>query len=170
MDANHLLRVAREIIAKVPCCMAITVDENGDANARVVSPKPLSDKWTVRFATHRGSRKSREIIRSGRLTLVYQHDPDNAYVTLIGRAAINDSVADKTANWRPESYRWYPGGPKDPNVIYIEFETDRIELWSSAHSVVPDPQVGLWAVSLVRSAVDWRLETTLPRAQPTEAD
>ena len=31
MDTENLLRVAREIIAKVPACMAITVDRNGDA-------------------------------------------------------------------------------------------------------------------------------------------
>lgn len=50
MQTENLLRIARKIIAKVPSCMAITVDGNGDANARVVDPKPLSDTWTVRFA------------------------------------------------------------------------------------------------------------------------
>jgi general stress protein 26 len=117
VDTNDLLQVARGIIAKVEACMAITVDRNGDANARVVNPKPLSDAWTVRFATNRRSRKSQEIEQSGRLTLAYQYDAENAYVTLIGRAVITDDVAAKTANWRPESYRWYPGGPADPNVV-----------------------------------------------------
>ena len=65
MDTHGLLHVAREIIGKVPSCMAITVDRNGEANARVVNPKPLSDAWTVRFATDRRSRKSEEIERSG---------------------------------------------------------------------------------------------------------
>ena len=53
MATHDLLLVAREIIGKVPACMAITVDPNGEANARVVNPKPLSDAWTVRFATER---------------------------------------------------------------------------------------------------------------------
>jgi hypothetical protein len=44
------LRVARAIIAKVPACMAITGDANGEANARVVKVKPSSDAWTVRYA------------------------------------------------------------------------------------------------------------------------
>jgi general stress protein 26 len=165
VDTHRLLQVASEIIEKVPSCMAITVDQNGDANARVVNPKPLSDGWTVRFATHRRSRKSQEIEQSGRMTLAYQYDPDNAYVTLIGRAVINDDVATKTANWRPESHRWHPGGPADPNVVYIDFTTERIELWSSAHAVVPDPKVGLWAAVLVREASGWRLRTTLPQSR-----
>jgi general stress protein 26 len=162
VDTNPLLQTAREIIAKVPACMAITVDRNGDANARVVNPKPLSDDWTVRFTTHRGSRKSQEVERSGRLTLAYQYDPGNAYVTLIGHAVINEDVTAKTAGWRPESFRWYPGGPADPNVVYIDFTTERIELWSSAHAVVPDPAIGVWAAVLVRQASGWSPRTTLP--------
>jgi general stress protein 26 len=144
--------------------MAITVDRNGDANARVVNPKPLSDAWTVRFATHRRSRKAQEVERSGRLTLAYQYDAENAYVTLIGRAVINADVATKTANWRPESYRWHPGGPADPNVVYIVFTAERIELWSSGHAVVPDPTIGLWAAVLVRETTGWRQHTTWPQS------
>ena len=138
MDTENLLRVAREIIAKVPACMAITVDRNGDANARVVNPKLLSDAWTVRFPTDLRSRKTREIERSGRLTLAYQYDPGNAYVTLVGRAIINNDVPAKVANWRPESCRWYPGGQEDPNVVYVDFTADRNELWSSSHGIEPD--------------------------------
>jgi general stress protein 26 len=66
-------------------------------------------------------------------------------VTLTGHAVINDDVATKTANWLPQSYRWHPGGPGDPNVVYIDFTTERIELWSSAHAVVRRlPIVTLW--------------------------
>jgi general stress protein 26 len=162
MRTDALLGIAREIIAQVPACMAITVDRNGDANARVVNPKPLSDAWTVRFATDRRSRKSAEIERSGRLTLAYQYDAGKAYVSLIGRATICNDVAAKTANWKPESYRWHPGGPADPNVVYVDFVADRIELWSSSHGVEPDPVRGLWAASLVREGTGWVQSTTFP--------
>jgi general stress protein 26 len=164
MDTDGLLHVAREIIAKVPLCMAITVDRNGDANARVVQVKPLSDAWTVRFATDLRSRKAQEIQRNGRLTLAYQYDPGNAYVSLVGHAIINNDVPAKKANWRPESYRWHPGGPDDPNVVYIDFTADRIEVWSSSHGVEPDPIKGLWATVLVRDASGWRQHTTLPQS------
>jgi general stress protein 26 len=163
VDTNDLLQIAREIIGKITSCMAITVDGNGEANARVVNVKPPSDTWTVRFATNRTSRKSEEIERSGRLTLAY-YDPEKSYVTLVGRAVINNDVAAKTANWQPESYRWYPGGPADPNVVYVDFTTDRIELWSGPHSVEPDPAIGLWAAVLVREPSGWRQHTTLPRS------
>jgi general stress protein 26 len=155
MDANDLLKIAREIIAKVPMCFAITVDQNGEANARVVQTAQLSEQWTVRYTTDRRSRKVREIERSGKMTLAYQFDPANEYVTLIGRAI-----------WQPSSFRWYPGGPNDPNVVLIDFVTDRIELWSSHHGVLPDPAKGLWAAALTRESSGWRCHATssMPQA------
>jgi general stress protein 26 len=162
MRTDALLRIAREIIAKVPACMAITVDRNGDANARVVNPKPLSDEWTVRFPTDRRSRKSAEIEQSGRLTLAYQYDAGKAYVSLIGRAAICGDVAAKIAGWSTGSDKWFPGGPTGPNVVYVDFITERIELWSSSEGIVPDPVRGLWAAVLVREGSDWVQSTTFP--------
>ena len=162
MHTEALLQIAREIIAKVPACMAITIDENGDANARVVNPKPLSEAWTVRFPTDRRSRKCVEIEQSGRLTLAYQYDAEKAYVALIGRAAIREDVAAKLANWDALADKWFPGGPTDPNVVYVDFIAERIELWATPQGVVPDPVRGLWAAVLVREGSGWVQSTTFP--------
>ena len=163
MHTEALLQIAREIIAKVPACMAITIDQNGDANARVVNPKPLSEAWTVRFPTDRRSRKCGEIEQSGRLTLTYQYDAE-AYVALIGRAAIREDVAAKLANWDALANKWFPGGPTDPNVVYVDFIAERIELWATPQGVVPDPVRGLWAAVLVREGSGWVQSTTFPNS------
>ena len=47
-------------------------------------------------------------------------------------------------------------------MVYVDFTTDRIELWSSSDGVEPDPVKGLWAAVLVRDASGWRQHTTLP--------
>ena len=164
MDAHGLLQIARDTVAKSPMCLAITVDQNGEANARVVQTSPLRDDWTLRFMTDRRSRKVEEIERTGRLTLAYQDNPDNSYVTLVGRAAIVDDVAVKQAIWRPASQKWHPGGPTDPNVVLIDFTADRVELWSSPHGVVPDPTRGLWAAAVSRTADGWRYHPTARRS------
>jgi general stress protein 26 len=169
MRTDALLRIARDIIAKVPACIAITLDGNGDANARVVNPQPLSETWTVRFPTDRRSRKSAEIEQSGRLTLAYQ-DAGKAYVTLIGRAAICEDIAAKTAGWNTLADKWFPGGPADPNVVYVDFIAERVELWSTSEGVVPDPVRGLWAAALMREESGWVQSTTFPPSSiPVEA-
>ena len=68
MDASDLLQIARDVIAKVPMCFAITVDQNGEANARIIQTSRLTDEWTVRFMTDRRSRKVEEIKQSGRMS------------------------------------------------------------------------------------------------------
>ena len=68
MSVDSLLCIVRETINAVPTCLAITVDGNGDANARAVNASKLTDEWTVRFMTDRRTRKFGEIARTGRLT------------------------------------------------------------------------------------------------------
>ncbi len=164
MDTNGLLQIARDTIAKSPMCLAITVDQSGEANARVVQTSKLDDDWTLRFMTDRRSRKVEEIERTGRLTLAYQDNADNSYVTLVGRATIIDDVAVKTVIWRPTSLKWHPGGPTDPNVVLIDFTADRVELWSSPHGVVPDPTKGMWAAAVTRIPAGWRYHPTARRS------
>ena len=166
MDASDLLQIARDVIAKVPMCFAITVDQNGEANARIVQTSRLTDEWTVRFMTDRRSRKVEEIEQSGKMTLAYQLDAEGSYVSLVGRATIIDDVAVKQGIWQPHSFRWHPGGPTDPNVVLIDFATDRIELWSSPHGIIPDPTKGLWAAALTRQPEGWRYHLTSRQMAP----
>ena len=104
-------------------------------------------------------RKVREIEQSGRMTLIYQHDADRSYVTLIGRAGIAEDRALKRRIWTPGHARWNPGGPDDPATVFIRFAAERIELWSAVHDVMPEPQ-GYSAAVLERGGEGWRLSET----------
>lgn len=162
MGVDELLAIAREVVARTPNCMAITVGRDGEANARVIMASKLDEGWSLYFITDRRSRKAAEIERTGRLTLAYQDDPGGAYVTLIGKATVSSDIAFKQAIWRPASLRWYPGGPTDPNVVIVHFQAERVELWSLPHGVVPDATKGLWAAALTRGPDGWQAHVTQP--------
>jgi general stress protein 26 len=165
MSADNLLRLARATVNAVPTCLAITMDSNGDANARAINTSTLTDNWTVRFMTDRRTRKLAEIMRTGRMTLVYHHQVGGAYVTLVGRASVIDDVTVKQAIWQPGSFKWHPGGPTDPNVVLIEFVAERIETWNTPAQIVPDPTKGLWAAVLTRDTDGWRYAGTTQEAR-----
>jgi general stress protein 26 len=160
MRAEDLLRLARETVDAVPTCLAITIDGNGDANARAINVSKLTHAWTLRFMTDRRTRKVGEIARRGRMTLVFYHQAGGAYVTLVGDARVIEDDAVKQQVWRPASFRWHPGGPTDPNVVLVEFVADRIETWNTTGQIVPDPTKGLWAAVLVRDTTGWRYAGT----------
>ena len=159
MDTERLLALARRLIDEVTFCLAATPAENGDISARVVQPRPLSEDWTVDVLTNRRCRKVREIERSGRMTLLYQHDKNRSYVCLMGPAEIVEDYELKRSTWTPAHDRWNPGGPDDPATVYARLRVQRIELWSAVHDVMPEPQ-GYSAAIVLREAGGWRYEAT----------
>jgi hypothetical protein len=83
----------------------------GSVNARPMSPQksPASeDPFGILFLTRRGSRKALEIGRTGRLSVLYQHDADDSYVTLIGRGVIIADRALLRARWQPAWNQFAP--------------------------------------------------------------
>jgi len=94
----------------------VTVAEDGSVNARPMGPQksPASeDPFGILFLTRRGSRKALEIGRTGRLSVVYQHDADDSYVTLIGRGVIIADRALLRARWQPAWKQFFPAGADD---------------------------------------------------------
>jgi len=71
------------------------------------------------FLTRRGSRKALEIGRTGRLSVVYQHDADDSYVTLIGRGVIIADRALLRARWQPAWNRFFPAGVDDETSMFV---------------------------------------------------
>jgi len=159
MESEELLRVARETIDKVTFCFAVTVAADGTANARVVQPGKLAADWSVRFMTMRRCGKVRELETTGRLTLGYLYEPEDAHVTLLGPARIIDDVEVKRSVWSPATEKWFAGGPEDPEALIIELTTKRIELWSARRNVMPEPK-GFSCAVLERDGEGWRVSTT----------
>jgi general stress protein 26 len=152
--AEQILLVAKDTTAKVPCCWAVTADQRGGANARVVQPffsQLDQDGWVVRFMTSGRSRKAAEIAISGRISLGYLYDPEQAYVTLIGAARIIDDRGYLQDNWRPEWNTFFPKGPSDVDAVIVEVTVERIEMWNLARRIAAPPN-GLRAVTLQRAA------------------
>lgn len=154
MTEAELLSIARETIAKVPHCMAITVGKDGTANARVVQPHAPDEDWTVTFLTSRTSRKAAEIEATSRLTLAYQYDPEGAYVTLVGSARLDPGPEAKAALWQDTLGRWFPRGPRDPDAVVVRLSTRRVELWSYLRGIMPEPR-GLRAAVVERAPTGW---------------
>lgn len=159
MDVERLLTVARTLIGDLTFCIAVTSDAAGTPTARVVQPRPLAANWSVRFLTNRRCRKVRAIESTGRLLLCYDHPTGGSYVCIAGPATIVEDRALKHAIWSPAAFRWNPGGPDDPEVVFAHLHVERIELWSAAHDIMPVPE-GYSAAVLIREGEGWRYEAT----------
>ena len=129
---EQLLPAAAATMAKARYCWALTIAEDGSVNARPMGPQKSAsreDPFAILFLTRSGSRKAREIGRTGRLSVLYQHDADDGYVTLIGRGVILADRALLRARWQPAWNQFFPAGPDDETSIFVQLEAERIELW-----------------------------------------
>lgn len=93
-DVAKLLFAAHAAIAEVRYCWVVTPGKIGAAHARVVKafPSEAGETWWTRwFLTRRAARKTAEIRDAGCVTLAFQHDSGEAYVSLAGPAELIDT-------------------------------------------------------------------------------
>ena len=141
-------------MGKVRYCWAVTASEYGGANARPmgrIPGPPGEDEWTVWFLTSSDSRKAAEIRRDRRITIAYQQDSDDAYVTLVGSAALVEDRSEIRSRWQEPWNVYFPSGKEDPNAVFIRVEVDRIELW--VRGITPEP-FGLRPSVLLRDSAN----------------
>lgn len=126
LTAEALVASARTVIASTSHAAFITLDASGHPEARAVQPVAPDSALGVWFATNPRSRKVRELDHDGRATLYYYDPASLAYVTLLGRARIVRSRAEKNAHWNPAWDTFYPD--RDTSVVLVQFTTDRLEM------------------------------------------
>ena len=119
---------------------------------------PDEDEWRIRFLTDGRSQKAADMRRASEVTILFQHDPDLAFVSLIGIAALHESKSETRGRWKAAYDVYFPSETDRRNAIFVEVEAQRMDLW--IRGVTPEP-FGLRATVLERDAGGWRLITRL---------
>ena len=98
---------------------------------------------------------ARTIARAGEVVLVFQHDADDAYLTLCGRARLHTAPAEVRRRWKAAYDVYFPSEADRTNAAFVAVEVTRMELW--IRGVTPEP-FGLRPTVLERKAGGaWRL-------------
>lgn len=158
VEVSRLLAGAAKTIARARYCWLATAAEGGGAN-----PRPMGrvlhdgreDEWMIRFITDGRSRKASDMRRDSKVAIIFQHDPDDAFVTLIGRATLRESASEVRERWKDAYEVYFPSEPDRANAIFVEVDVERMELW--IRGVTPEP-FGLAPTMLGRDAGGgWRV-------------
>ena len=157
IDVRRLLDGAAKTMRSARYCWLATRTEAGVPHMRPmgrVLNDPGEDPWTIRFLTDGRSNKAANMRRASEVSIVFQHDPDLAFVTLIGKAALHENASETSSRWKPAYDVYFPSEADRANAIFVEVEIERMELW--IRGVTPEP-FGLRATVLERDATGWRL-------------
>jgi general stress protein 26 len=157
VDVTPLLDGAARTMRKARYCWLATATEAGVPHARPmgrVLNDPGEDQWKVRFLTDRRSNKAADMRRASEVSILVQHDPDLAFVTLIGKADLHEDASETRSRWKAAYDVYFPSAADQANAIFVEVGIERMELW--IRGVTPEP-FGLRATVLERDAEGWRL-------------
>jgi general stress protein 26 len=153
-NIGRLLAGAAKTIGSVRYCWLMTEAETGGANVRPmgrISPIPDGNDWTLWLLADSRSRKISDILRANKVTLIFQREPDDALVTLIGSASLRRDPSEVRLRWK-DAYDAYLDRA---NATLIEVEVARMELW--IRGVTPEP-FGLHPTIVERGVEgSWRL-------------
>ena len=157
VDVSPLLDGAAKTMRSARYCWLATATEAGAPHMRPmgrVLNDPGEDQSRVRFLTDRRSNKAADMRRASEVSILFQHDPDLAFVTLIGKAELHEDTSETRSRWKAAYDVYFPSAADQANAIFVEVEVGRMELW--IRGVTPEP-FGLRATVLERDAEGWRL-------------
>jgi general stress protein 26 len=104
----RLLCAVAEKIGKARYCWLLTAAAAGGTRARPMGRVPRDadeEEWTLRFLTDGLSPKVADLRRVGSASVIFQHDPDDAFVTLAGTASLAEGKPEIHRRWEA-AYRY----------------------------------------------------------------
>lgn len=153
-QTDELLATARSIVKEADYCFFMSHGESGEINARLMHPFEPDGEFNIWLGASPHSRKVQEVLKQNNVTLAFLNPRSTAYVTIIGRAALDSNIELKRKYWRAYWTDTYPGGPETNEYILIKVTAYRIELMNFAESALPQPY-GLKPMGLERKGRAW---------------
>jgi general stress protein 26 len=157
---NEFFRISRDIMKSAEYCFFITQGEQNNIHSRLMHPFEPDEAFNVWLGASPNSRKVREVLKQGKITLSYLNPRSNAYVTLLGTATIETSSELKHKYWRSYWSDMYPGGPDNTDYIVIKITPHQIEMMNFQESVLPQPY-GLKPIGIRKVNDEWALVETM---------
>jgi general stress protein 26 len=100
--------------------------------------------------------KVADLRRVGNVSVIFQHDPEDAFVALAGKGSLAEGKPEIRRRWTAAYDVYFPDAPDRSSAIFVTIDVARVELW--IRGVTPEP-FGLRTTAIERDATRvWRLK------------
>lgn len=153
---HELFAGAAKTMASVRYCWLVTTAEDGIHGRPMgrIPPEAGEDALTVRFLADDRSRKVAQIREAPAVTAIFENQPGDGYVTVTGRATLQQDPAIVQQRWKRGYEAYFPAESDRSHALFVEIAIERLELW--IRDVTPEP-FGMTATVLEREGDGWRL-------------
>ncbi len=135
---DTVITAATDIMQAARYATLVTVDEDGQPQARIVDPFPPEADLTIWIGTKPVTRKVGQIRHDPRVTLLYFHAASYEYVTVLGTAEVVADSAEKARHWKEEWGTFYQDKNQGPDYVLIRVRPSRLEVVSPGHGLRND--------------------------------
>lgn len=142
-DTRTPEQIVTDLVEKSPICMVTSVGPDGRLRARPMTRQDSDFRGRFRFLAPKDGHLLAEIAADPRVNVSVQSR--DGFVSVAGRAIVDESRATVTENWSAATEAWFPEGPDSAVAIYVDAES--AEYWDSSGSTIAH------VASFVRAAV-----------------
>jgi len=136
---DKVLAAAKDIMTTVRYCAFITIGPDGQPQARVVDAVAPDSGFIVWVGTNRVTRKVADIKKDPRVTLLYFNEAGSEYVTVVGKATIDQDTAHRAAHWKSSWGMMVKDGYRGSDFVLIHVQPSRLEVSSVKRGIFNDP-------------------------------
>jgi general stress protein 26 len=121
-----------EVVDRARICMMTTHFAEG-LRARPMEAMPSREEDVIWFLTDIRGLKDDEIEASPEVCLTFVCPEDRVYLSIAGTASARRDPAQAQALWSKKQEAWW-NGPDDPNLLVLQVEPRRGEIWDGPAS------------------------------------
>ena len=130
------LKKIADLLEGIHIAMINTVASDGSISARPMAVQDTTFDGKLWFLTRASSDKVDEIIQDQHVTLTLTDTSNAKYITLKGRASVNQDRAKINELWSSMYKAWFPNGQNDPEIAVLRVDVTEAEYWEASSSSI----------------------------------
>lgn len=128
-----------DLIQDFDTAMMTTLGRDGHMHSRPMAtqkPQPDSPIW---FVAAMETAKIEDLQKDPRINLAYYNPGSRAWVSLSGKARLDQDKTRIKQLWQEDWKIWFPDGPEQPGLVLIHVNPETATYWEPEHG-----RVGTW--------------------------
>jgi general stress protein 26 len=120
-----------ELAKGIHIAMMTTVATDGSMSSRPMAVQDKPFDGTMWFLTRSTSEKIDEIEQDQHITLTFAEPSSSKYLSLKGRASVNQDRSKIKDLWNPMYKAWFPKGEDDPEIAVLRVDVAEGDYWEA---------------------------------------
>ena len=126
----------RKMIKDVKYALLTTAAADGSLHSRPLTTLDWDFDGVAWFLVPRDSRLASELTRSPDVNLAYASPEEDTFISLAGRAQVQQNPARARELWNRWAEMFFPDGPESPEVGVLRVEIRSAEYWTGPNDLI----------------------------------